>query len=305
LLLENVFFQFGDLRIWRSGDLAIWNEILKWLTFFFPCPIMLLAIGATLTALVASLTVTNRGKEKNEKSTASTVVHSIKQSPKKKNLGEIRIKQEDVSSKSNKLDYHFKIMKLKPDFEVIWIDATPGNDAYAQDLFRHITDENGFREFGLLLVTRRRISQADNNELKNARNNYARRCIVRALDGVSTHDSRLAILRAFQLFLCRPEFNKYGYNYAVDHESDLTPEDPANFVAMDHFIHNDVIVNIMVKVYEETDAGWYNINREAALDFFSGPLFPAYAIEKLGYPSSAPNNPGCAAGFNLPDANES
>jgi hypothetical protein len=81
-------------------------------------------------------------------------------------------------------------MKLKPDFEVIWIDATPGNDAYAQDLFRHITDENGFREFGLLLVTRRRISQADNNELKNARNNYARRCIVRALDGVSPHDSK-------------------------------------------------------------------------------------------------------------------
>jgi hypothetical protein len=265
---------------------------------------MLLAIGAILMALVASLTVTNRGKEKNEKNAATTVVHSIKQSPKKKNLGDIRIKQEDVSSKKKKLGYHLKILKLKPDFEIIWIDGAPGNDGYAQDLFRHITDENGFREFGLLMVTRRRISQADNNELQNTRNTYARRCIIRTVDGISTHNSRLAILHAFQLFLSRPEFNKYQYNYSVDHESDLTPENDADFVALDHFIQDDVIVNIMINVYEEADANWYNKNHEAALDFFSGPSFPVYAIEQLGYPSNTPNNPGFVAGFKVPNANE-
>jgi hypothetical protein len=124
----------------------------------------------------------------------------------------------------------------------------PGNDGYAQDLFNHITDENGFREFGLLMVASRHVNQATNEELKNTRNNYARRCIVRALDGPSTPESRLAVLHAFQLFVSRPKFNKYNYHYMVDHESDLTPKDDANLVVMDHFILDDVIVNFIIPV---------------------------------------------------------
>jgi hypothetical protein len=200
-----------------------------------------------------------------------------------------------------KPSYHFKILKLKPNIKLIWIDAMPGNDGYAQDLFNHITDENGFREFGLLTVARRCVNQATNEELKNTRNNYARRCIVRAPDGPSTPESRLAVLHgAFQLFVSRPEFNKYNYDYLVDHESNLTPEDDANLVAMDHFILDNVIVNFIIPVYEETDANWYSKNVDLALDFFSGPLFPAYAIEALGYPSNGTNNPHFAAGYNLP-----
>jgi hypothetical protein len=117
------------------------------------------------------------------------------------------------------------------------------------------------------MVARRRINQATNEELKNMRNNYARRCIVRVLNGPSMPESRLAVLHAFQLFVSRPEFNKFDYHYTVNHESDLTPEDSANLVAMDHFILDDVIVNFIIPVYEETNANWYSKNADLALDF--------------------------------------
>jgi hypothetical protein len=73
------------------------------------------------------------------------------------------------------------------------------------------------------MVTYRCIDQANNNELINTKNKYARHCIVRALDGVLTHDSRLAILHAFQAFLMRPESNKFNYPYTVGDDSNLTP----------------------------------------------------------------------------------
>jgi hypothetical protein len=172
------------------------------------------------------------------------------------------------NQKKKKPSYHFKILKLKPDIKLIWIDAMPGNDGYAQDLLNHITDENGFREFGLLIVARRRVNQATNKELKNTRNSYAHRCIVRALDGPSTPESRLAVLHAFQLFVSCPECNKYDYDYVVDHESNLTPKDDANLVAMDYFILDNVIVNFIIPVYEETNANWYSKNADLELDFF-------------------------------------
>jgi hypothetical protein len=133
---------------------------------------MIFVAGAVLAALIASLTVTSRGKDKNM---VAVSAQSMKQSPKKTNLGTVHIKQEDMNQnqKKKKPSYHFKILKLKPHVKLIWIDAMPGNDGYAQDLFNHITDENGFREFGLLIVACRRVNQATNKELKNTRNNYA------------------------------------------------------------------------------------------------------------------------------------
>jgi len=257
---------------------------------------MIFAVGALLTVLVTSFVVTARGKGKNE---TSLPAQPIKHSPKKKLLSTITIKQEDINGK-RKLGYHLKIIKMKPDFEVIWVDATPGDDGFAQGLFNHITNENGFREFGLLMVTRRRIDQANNNELINTKNKYARRCIVRALDGESTHESRLEILHAFQAFLMRPEFNKFNIPYAVGDDSDLTPHAEADLQAMDHFILDATIVNLICTVYDETDTNWYNKNRASALDFLSGPLFPTYAVEQLGYPSSGLDRNGIAASFNMP-----
>jgi hypothetical protein len=136
---------------------------------------MIFIAGAVLAALIASLTVTSRGKDKNA---IAMSAQSMKQSPKKKNHSNVRIKQEDMNQnqKKKKPSYHFKILKLKPGIKLIWINSMPGIDGYAQDLFNHNTDENGFREFGLLMVARRRVNQATNEELKNTRNNYVQTC---------------------------------------------------------------------------------------------------------------------------------
>jgi hypothetical protein len=258
---------------------------------------MIVAVCALVAAFVASLTVTARGKDKNA---AAVPAQAIKHSPKKKNLGGVIIKQEDINQSKAKIRYYLKIIKLKPDIEVIWIDSTPGNDGYGQHLFNHIKNENGFREFGTFVLARRRVNQATNEELNNARDDWSRRCIVRILDEPSSHDSRLAVLSAFQLYLQQPLFNKYDTHYSVGRESDLTPENEADLVAMDHFLLDNVIVNIMTTVYEGTDTNWYSHNVDSALDFFSGPLFPACAVQALGYPSIAADNPGFAPGFNPP-----
>jgi hypothetical protein len=76
----------------------------------------------------------------------------------------------------------------------------------------------------------------------------------------------------------------------------LTPGDPEQLVAVDHFLLDDVIVKFMCKVYEDTDASWYSKNTESALDFFSRPSFLPDAVETLGYPSNRSNIPGFAAG---------
>jgi hypothetical protein len=240
--------------------------------------------------------VTPRGKGKNE---TNLPTQPIKHSPKKKLLSAITIKQEDINGKS-KLGYNLKIIKSKPDFEVSWVDAMPRYDGFAQNLFNHITNENGFREFGLLMGTRRRIDQANNNKLINTKNKYARRVIVRALDGESTHELRLAILHAFQAFLMHPDNNKFIYPYTVGDDSNLTPHVKADLQPKDHFILDATFFNLICTVYDETDTNWYNKNRASALAFISGPLFPIYAVEQLGYPSNGLDCNGIAAGFNLP-----
>jgi hypothetical protein len=42
----------------------------------------------------------------------------------------------------------------------------------------------------------------------------------------------------------------------------------------------------------------------SALDFLSGPTFPAYAVDTLGYPAGGINANGMSAHFHLPDNNE-
>jgi hypothetical protein len=73
---------------------------------------------------------------------------------------------------------------------------------------------------------------------------------------------------------------------------------------MDHFILDTTIVNLVCTVYDETNTNWYNRNRASALDFFSGPLFPIYAVEQLGYPSNGLDRNGIATRFTLPIENK-
>jgi hypothetical protein len=84
----------------------------------------------------------------------------------------------------------------------------------------------------------------------------------------------------------------------------LTPHAEEDLQAMDHYILDATIVNLICTVYDETDTNWYNKNRTSALNFFSGPLFPIYAVEQLGYPSNGLDRNGFAAGFNLSVENE-
>jgi hypothetical protein len=222
-----------------------------------------------------------------------------KKSPRKKPIGSISIKIEDMVSQKKRLDYHLRILKLRPDFELIWIDATPGDDGYGQKLFDFITNEQGFHSEGILTVAKRRVSLENPTILQNIKNTYARRCIIRLVDD-STHSSRLTILRTLQAFLVHPSRNTYNYQYIVDDASDLTPTSDDDLRAMDHFLHDAVIVSLMVKTLEDTGVDWFAENSNCALDFFSGPTFPPEAIGRLGYPAGGTTVNGFVATFNHP-----
>jgi hypothetical protein len=180
-----------------------------------------------------------------------------------------------------KLDYHLKIVvKLACDFELIHIEGTPGSDGFGQRLIDHITNNNGFRNKGVLMFAKRHVSQADSSVLANADNSFPRRVIIWSVgEEGSTHESRISILRALQAFLVQTDNNKFEYAYIVNKESDLTPVVDTNLEPMDHYIHDMVIINLMCRVFEDTGSGWYAANTKSALDFFSGPTFPPYAIE--------------------------
>jgi hypothetical protein len=248
---------------------------------------LVVALGLTSIGLMGATVGKKTGKGQPAK----------KESPKRKDLTKIRFSEEDMKQKRRPA-YYLKIVKLQPDYELIFIDSTPGTDGYGQKLYDHIKNDDGFHDEGVLLVVRRRISQNDNNILTNTRDNYPCRAIVRLVE-TSTHESRLAILSAFKAFLSLPENNKFGYDYVVNDTSDLTPSNTEDLEAMDHYIQDDMIVNIIDIVYEDTDLTWYDNNRDNALTFFSGPTFPQWAIEKLGYPVEGITRGGYAAGFNL------
>jgi hypothetical protein len=208
-----------------------------------------------------------------------------------------------MANQTKRSDYHLRIIKLRPDFELIWVDASPGDDGYAQKLFDYITNEQGFESEGILTVTKRRTSKENNSVLLNVKNTYARRCIVRLVENDSTHSSRLAILLLLQAYLVHPTRNTFNYRYIVDDSSDLTPPSDDDLQAMDHFLHDGVVVYLMEHTLENTGIRWYEENSDSALDYFSGPTFPPEAIGKLGYPTSGIVVNGFAAAFNHPVAN--
>jgi hypothetical protein len=228
-------------------------------------------------------------------------VKASKNSLKKRKIMLINISEVDMNGK-RKLDYHFKVVKLACDFKLIYIDGTPGNDGFGQKLFDHIMNNHGFCNEGVLMVAKRCVSQADNSVLANANNSFPWRVIIRLVgEEGSKHESRLSILRAFQVFIVRTDNTKFGYAYIVNKESNLTLAVDMNLEPMDHYIHDMVIINLMCRVFENTGSGWYYAgNTESALDFFSGSTFPHYAIEQQGYPSFNINGGGYAPSFNLP-----
>jgi hypothetical protein len=249
--------------------------------------IMFSGVGAT------GLMATSSNNKKAGKSTPEK-----KESPKRKEFSKIRFSAEDLKKK-RKPSYYLKIVKIRPDYELIFIESTPGTDGYGQRLFDYINNNNGFRDQGILMVVRRRVSKDNNSVLLNVRDGYPRRAIVRLVD-TSSHESRLSILNALRAFLMLPENNKFGYEYIVNDTSNLTPDNAEDLEPMDTYIQDDMIVTIIVNVYEYSDQNWYNNNRTTALDFFGGPTFPQYAIDSLGYPPEGTGQNGIAHGFNIP-----
>jgi hypothetical protein len=265
---------------------------------------MIFALAATTSIVITALmVVTSRARDSSKPTGLPFKGKSDKKSPKKKPINSIAIKVEEMKNQKKKLDYHLRIQKLRPDFELIWIDATPGDDGFGQYLFNFITEEQGFHDEGILTVAYRRVSLENSAVLQNVKNTYPRRCIVRIVDD-STHSSRLAILRTLQTYLVHPSRNMFGYQYIVDDASDLTPPSDDDLRPMDHFLQDGVIVSLMFKTLEDTGVDWFARNSDCALDFFSGPNFPHEAITRLGYPASGKTVDGFVDTFHHPVAND-
>jgi hypothetical protein len=52
-------------------------------------------------------------------------------------------------------------------------------------------------------------------------------------------------------------------------------------------------------VFKDPWSGWYAGNTDCAIDFFSGPAFPAYAIEQLRYSTCGLRRNGYAPIFKM------
>ena len=262
---------------------------------------MFFAEIALVTALVSAFVkmATSTSRSSNKKSNGS---ESPKKggSPKKKNLLEVKVSS---SKQARRVTYLFRIMKLKPDIEIIWCDKTPRDDAFIHHLVKHIEEENGFREQGVLMVCRRRMGRLDNSIHFNENDAFPRRLIVRVVDE-STAQDRMAVLMLLCAFMMRPENNRYSYEYQVNETSDLTPQDPAELEPANAYIPDNSIVNLITAVYENVDDGWYAHNQETATEYFADAPYPRYAVEQLGYPDATiPDGNQFAPGFN-PAQNE-
>ena len=176
-------------------------------------------VGNVLVSALAKM-ATSASRSSNKKSNGS---ESPKKSgsPKKKNLLEVRVSS---SKQARKLTYLFRIMKLKPDVEIIWCDKTPRDDAFIHHLVKHIEEENGFREQGILMVCHRHVGRLDNSIRFNENDAFPRRLIVRVVDE-STAQDRMAVLMLLRDFMMRPENNRYGYEYQVNETSDASFDD--------------------------------------------------------------------------------
>jgi hypothetical protein len=141
-------------------------------TSIFAITIGAIASHFMVTSSTSKKTKTNQGK---------------KESPKCKEITKICFTEDDMKQKC-KPAYYMKIVKVSANFELIWINATPDTDGYGQELFNHIKHDDRFRDEGVLMVVRRRISKFNNSILTNTRDMYPRRAIVRLVD-ISTPES--------------------------------------------------------------------------------------------------------------------
>ena len=163
---------------------------------------MVLLAFSTVTLAALAMMVTNASRKKTagaDKSSAMSPAKATSPSkvPKRKNLTELKITSSRPMIKSR---YKFYTMQLRGSIEIISCERenTQGTDAFIHPLVQAISgEENPFKHLGVILVTQRRVSQENNTSRTNTTNTYPRRLIVRVVEGESTHESRLSLLKHF------------------------------------------------------------------------------------------------------------
>ena len=245
---------------------------------FIVCVAAIVAAVPAIALVVGTTTKTKKGTAK--------VPGSPAKSPARKAKDCIQIPKE--TNRKRKPFYSMKILKLKADFELIWCESAPNKDGYMYPAHVAVTNRDTWAtELGLILVANRRINSDTEDILLNAGGGYFRKVIIRAVpeDIESTPETRLAVLRTVAEFCAQPENNKYGYDFTVDDNSDLTPAEAGHLENADEYILSDDIVSVVLGMYEKTGLHWYNENKEYADKLLTGPDYHAYAVTTLGYPA--------------------
>lgn len=102
----------------------------------------------------------------------------------------------------------------------------------------------------------------------------------------------------------RPENNRYGYEYIIGEESDLTPAAEEDLEPLNTYLLDGELVSLMEQILDGAGPGWYQANQETAGQFFPGPIYPQAAIENLGYPNNGDGGGAFHPGFNEPPADD-
>ncbi len=231
----------------------------------------------------------NKGSSQDNDTTKEQASSALptKKSPKRKTITQIKV----TSSKQLfKPRYVLYILDTLGFARLIFAEreGQPGNDAFLNPVHKAIGEEtNPFRQWGLIIVCHRRVSQENNMPKTNINNEYPRKFIVGTYDEQTAgHQNRLIVLRAVQDFMMRSENNKFGHEYIVDEvTSDLTPAN-GQLEVVDNYLLDNAIVHFIHAIYEDVSPAWYSQNLELALEYFTPPNFPTGAVAGLGYPVS-------------------
>ena len=204
---------------------------------------------------------------------------------KRKSIKDVIIK--DVKSSRKPANY-FRVELLRGNIEVYWCELDEHNDSFLHHLHKAIETDPTWRSYGFLCTLWRRISVQDDNYLRNERDPYPRKVIVRVPpdNDESTHEKRLHNLTLLRNFCIHPTNNKFNHAYIVDESSDLTASHHDNLSFPDVYLQNAAICQLIEALYEDAGTNWYHNNKELARNFWTGPRYPIIARNNLGYPIS-------------------
>jgi hypothetical protein len=200
------------------------------------------------------------------------------QSPTKKAMGKITVKPG-----SNRVRNRICCQAVgHPDtgLTLYWTARIEGCDAFNYPLVVQI-DTGALQLQGFHTTTSLRANIAQNMAVKNANNDFNRRCFPRFTDGQSRtlREEGQIILRDI---LMHPDNNRYGSTFSACEEDDFTT---VPHTSPDNVLLDGAIVDIIYSIYDNVDNDWYSRFTDLARTFFTpGRPYPRCAISRLGYP---------------------